>query len=79
MTCYQNAMDLNPDFAEAYNNLGNALMDQGIAEIVIRLCNALMDQGKLEEAIRYYEMALTLDASIDFARENLTKLKNRGG
>jgi hypothetical protein len=33
--------------------------------------------GHRARAIRYYEMALQLDASIDFARENLAKLKSR--
>lgn len=37
------------------------------------------DMGQPEKAIRYYEMAVTLDASIEFARENLTKLKDRSG
>ena len=35
------------------------------------------DMGQTSKAIRYYEMALTLDASIEFARENLAKLKNQ--
>jgi len=34
------------------------------------------DMGQPAKAIRYYEMALTLDASIEFARENLAKLKS---
>ena len=33
------------------------------------------DMGQTAKAIRYYEMALTLDASIEFARENLARLK----
>jgi hypothetical protein len=33
--------------------------------------------GQPAKAIRYYEMALTLDASIEFARENLAKLKSQ--
>ncbi|MBT8331640.1 MAG: YcaO-like family protein [Deltaproteobacteria bacterium] len=32
------------------------------------------DMGQTTKAIRYYEMALTLDASIEFARENLDRL-----
>ena len=34
------------------------------------------DMGQTAKAIRYYEMALTLDASIEFARENLARLKS---
>jgi ribosomal protein S12 methylthiotransferase accessory factor len=33
------------------------------------------DMGQKEKAIRYYEMALTLDASIEFASQNLAVLK----
>ncbi len=32
------------------------------------------DMGQTAKAIRYYEMALTLDASIEFARDNLARL-----
>ncbi len=35
------------------------------------------DMGHTAKAIRYYEMALTLDASIEFARDNLVKLKKQ--
>jgi ribosomal protein S12 methylthiotransferase accessory factor len=35
------------------------------------------DMGQTAKAIRYYEMALTLDASIEFARENLARLKKQ--
>ncbi len=34
------------------------------------------DMGQTAKAIRYYEMALTLDASIEFARDNLARLKS---
>jgi ribosomal protein S12 methylthiotransferase accessory factor len=33
------------------------------------------DMGDTERAIRYYRLALELDASIDFARENLKRLE----
>jgi ribosomal protein S12 methylthiotransferase accessory factor len=35
------------------------------------------DMGRKEKAIRYYEMALNLDATIEFARKNLAILKNQ--
>ena len=35
------------------------------------------DMGQTAKAIRYYEMALTLDASIEFAKDNLEKLKKQ--
>jgi ribosomal protein S12 methylthiotransferase accessory factor len=37
------------------------------------------DMGQTAKAIRYYEMALALDASIEFARENLARLKSLDG
>jgi len=37
------------------------------------------DMGHTAKAIRYYEMALTLDASIEFARDNLARLKKQAG
>jgi ribosomal protein S12 methylthiotransferase accessory factor len=37
------------------------------------------DIGQTAKAIRYYEMALTLDASIEFAKDNLEKLKKQNG
>jgi ribosomal protein S12 methylthiotransferase accessory factor len=36
------------------------------------------DMGQTEKAIEYYETALALDPTIDFALENLLKLSNRG-
>ncbi|MGD8883426.1 MAG: YcaO-like family protein [Desulfobacterales bacterium] len=35
------------------------------------------DMGQPAKAIRYYEMALTLDPSIEFARDNLARLKKQ--
>jgi tetratricopeptide (TPR) repeat protein len=55
---YNKALSLKPDYAEAYNNMGNALKDQ----------------GKLEEAIEAYKKALSLKPDyVDVAR-NLVKL-----
>ena len=34
------------------------------------------DMGNKEKAIRYYQMALTLDNTIEFAKDNLERLKN---
>ena len=44
VACYRRALELKPDFAEAHNNLGNALKDQ----------------GKLDEAVACYRRALEL-------------------
>ena len=44
VACYRRALELKPDYAEAHNNLGNALKDQ----------------GKLDEAVACYRRALEL-------------------
>ncbi len=44
VACYRRALELNPDYAEAHNNLGIALKDQ----------------GKLDEAVACYRRALEL-------------------
>ena len=41
---YNKALSIKPDYAEAYNNMGNALKEQ----------------GKLEEAIEAYNKALSI-------------------
>ncbi|MFQ5545679.1 MAG: FkbM family methyltransferase, partial [Acidiferrobacterales bacterium] len=53
--CYQQALTLKPDFAEAHNNLGNALKEQ----------------GKLTEAIAAYRQALALKPDFTDAHSNL--------
>ncbi len=63
MACYEQALRLQPDFAEAYNNLG-----------VVRA-----RQGKLNEAIACYEQALQLRPDYAEASNNLgNSLENRG-
>ena len=44
MKSYEKALILKPDFAEAYNNLGNVFQDQ----------------GKLDEAIDVYKKSISL-------------------
>jgi ribosomal protein S12 methylthiotransferase accessory factor len=58
---FKTVIDLDPSSAIDYANIASNYRDM----------------GQTAKAIRYYEMALTLDASIEFARENLTKLKSR--
>jgi ribosomal protein S12 methylthiotransferase accessory factor len=56
---FQRVIELDPTSAIDYANIASNYRDMG-------------EKGK---AIRYYEMALTLDASIEFARQNLEILK----
>jgi len=58
---FKKVIDLNPSSAIDYANIASNYRDM----------------GHRAKAIRYYEMALTLDSSIEFARENLRKLKQK--
>jgi ribosomal protein S12 methylthiotransferase accessory factor len=59
---FQKVLELNPGSAIDYANIASNYRDM----------------GDREKAIRYYRLALEIDATIDFARENLRKLENRG-
>ena len=63
VACYRRALELKPDYAEAHNNLGNALKDQ----------------GKLDEAVACYRRALELKPDFAEAHNNLgIALKDQG-
>ncbi len=53
--CYQRALELKPDYAEAHNNLGNALIGQ----------------GKSDAAATCYQRALELKPDYAEAHNNL--------
>jgi ribosomal protein S12 methylthiotransferase accessory factor len=53
------------------------LLDPSSAIDYANIASNYRDMGQPAKAIRYYEMALTLDASIEFAKENLEKLKSQ--
>ena len=54
-TCFRKAIELDPKYADAYNNLGNALRGQ----------------KKLDEAIAAYRKAIELDPKYANAHNNL--------
>jgi ribosomal protein S12 methylthiotransferase accessory factor len=58
---FKKAIELNPSSAIDYANIASNYRDM----------------GHRAKAIHYYEMALTLDSSIEFAKENLKKLKQK--
>ena len=61
---------------EAINSFKNVLrLDPTSAIDYANIASNYRDMGKTEAAIRYYEMALELDESIEFARNNLAKLQ----
>ncbi|VEN73851.1 conserved hypothetical protein [Candidatus Desulfarcum epimagneticum] len=49
-------------------------IDPGSAIDYANIASNYRDMGKKDEAVRYYALALELDPSIDFARQNLEKL-----
>jgi len=57
---FARVLDLNPGSAIDYANIGSNYREM----------------GEREKAIYFYEIALSIDPSIDFARESLTKLKS---
>ena len=57
--CFEQAIKLNPTSAIDYANIASNYRDM----------------GNTEEAIRYYELALSMDPAIEFARDNLQKLR----
>ena len=60
---YRRIVELRPDLAEAYLNLGNALLDQ----------------GRLDEAAEQYEQALRRNAGLFQAHHNLAGVLERQG
>ncbi|WP_414579462.1 tetratricopeptide repeat protein, partial [Anabaena sp. CCY 9402-a] len=58
---YQTALRLDPNFANAHNNLGLALQDQ----------------GKLEAAIAEVNIAIHLEPTNSLFRENLEIIRNQ--
>jgi len=57
---FARVLELNPGSAIDYANIGSNYREM----------------GEKDKAIYFYEVALSIDPSIDFARESLAKLKN---
>jgi ribosomal protein S12 methylthiotransferase accessory factor len=58
INCFENILKLNPSSAIDYANIASNYRDM----------------GQYDNAVRYYKIALELDPSIEFARQNLEKL-----
>ncbi|WP_448269292.1 glycosyltransferase [Nostoc sp. DSM 114159] len=70
VTCYQKALELQPNFAEAKVNLGNALNAQGklskaqqadYADLNQKFAHSCTIAGDFKKAINYYRQAIALD------------------
>jgi len=59
IACFKKVLQLDPGSAIDYANIASNYRDM----------------GQKEKAVQYYEMALTMDPAIEFARDNLTKLR----
>lgn len=59
--CFNRVLQINPGSAIDYANIASNYREM----------------GNREKAINYYEMALGIDSSIEFARESLERLKNQ--
>ncbi len=65
------------DHQAAIDNFKKVLhLDPASAIDYANIASNYRDMGKKENAIRYYEMALELDSSIEFAQQNLKMLKD---
>ena len=53
-------------------------LDPGSAIDYANIASNYRDMGRTQEAVQYYRLALELDPSIDFARDNLKKLSGDG-
>jgi len=60
--CFRKVLQLDPTSAIDYANIASNYREM----------------GETEEAIAYYRIALELDPTIDFARDNLSRLNNKG-
>jgi ribosomal protein S12 methylthiotransferase accessory factor len=60
IVCFKKVLQLDPGSAIDYANIASNYREM----------------GQKEKAIEYYETALAMDPSIDFAKENLVKLKS---
>jgi ribosomal protein S12 methylthiotransferase accessory factor len=61
ITCFETALEIDPSQAINYANIGSNYRELGETAL----------------AIKYYEMALDIDPAIEFARDNIEKLKKR--
>ncbi|MDT8377596.1 MAG: YcaO-like family protein [Desulfotignum sp.] len=61
ITCFEQALEIDPSQAINYANIGSNYRELGETAI----------------AVKFYEMALEIDPTIEFARDNIRKLKEK--
>lgn len=59
ISCFERVLQLNPSSAIDHASIGSNYREL----------------GNIEKAVAYYELALALDPTLDFARENIKRLK----
>jgi cytochrome c-type biogenesis protein CcmH/NrfG len=68
ITQYQEALEIRPDFAEAHNNLGNALLQKGnVGEAITQYQNALQINPDYVDALNNLGSALRQKGRVDEA------------
>mmetsp|Transcript_2386 Transcript_2386/g.7376 ORF Transcript_2386/g.7376 Transcript_2386/m.7376 type:complete len:103 (-) Transcript_2386:850-1158(-) len=68
---YENAIRIDPQYADAYNNLGNSTRTSVLGGRTHLSCTALLALGDMERVERHYRIALLLDPSHPNARLNI--------
>ncbi len=61
IACFEDALEVDPSLAINYANIGSNYRELGDYKL----------------AVKYYEMALEIDPTIEFARDNIEKLKDK--
>jgi len=61
ITCFEQALEIDPSQAINYANIGSNYRELGEAAL----------------AVKFYEMALEIDPTIEFARDNIQKLQGK--
>jgi ribosomal protein S12 methylthiotransferase accessory factor len=61
ITCFEQALEIDPSQAINYANIGSNYRELGEPAL----------------AVKYYEMALDIDPTIEFARNNIQKLMKK--
>ena len=68
---YENAIRIDPQYADAYNNLGNSTRTSALGGRTHLSCAALLALGDMERVELHYRIALLLEPSHPNAKLNI--------